>query len=111
MSKHTRHPLETVEPAECQAPPSAERVQCPVCGKVFGGGAVVNADPLWMMPEKIRVMPRRFFCDHCAHVVCWSQELRDDGSFGERVSEPIMLTGKAAAEWLKKHPEAAGVMG
>jgi hypothetical protein len=135
----TLTPPATVEHVECQAPSSRERVSCPTCNKTFNGGAVINGhyarhrkrwpgvtqlltpedqpefcreEYEWSEEHQCYVMLRRFFCDHCSHIVQWLEEI--DPQFrdltGQIVSGPGVTRAKATINrFLTDFPEAAGV--
>jgi hypothetical protein len=134
MSRHsarsTQHaalrrvPLDTVPFADHKQPrPSIERVQCARCEKTFLGTAVVTGP----VEDNISIGPRgderhdghlrhrRLYCDFCNHIQHWLQACDAQGIF---FAPTIVLQGpgfvcdsKSIADFLKKHPEAAGVEG
>jgi hypothetical protein len=106
-------PLDVCTPAECVARPSAERVSCPTCDKVFAGGAVVTrTPPNWDAEAKCWSVPRMFYCDHCKHVVSWLEASDDAGvPTGEVLVTPIRHSDKRfVAQLLASYPELKGVV-
>jgi hypothetical protein len=109
-------PLDTVEPADCVALPSAGRVECGVCSKTFCASAVVDdAKPTWMRSTRCWSVTRRLHCDHCQHIQCWAEEVKlvADGFYptGLVLMGPGFVRGRRALErFLRQHPQAAGVI-
>lgn len=104
-------PPRTVEPCECQAKPSADRASCGVCDNTVAGGAIVNTHPVFDPVEGCMTMLRRFYCDHCDHVVNWTEacnaDLRPQGFV---ISGPGYIRGRARIErFLRENPQASGV--
>jgi len=105
-------PLETVDRCEVDGKrtPSAERIHC-ACGKVYAGGSVVTDEPFMDRSGECSVI-RRCYCDHCNHVMVWSELALPDGTpVGTVLSGPGVYRGRTAVErFLKQHPHAAGVL-
>jgi hypothetical protein len=100
------------EPETVQAP-SAERVECPVCDKVFAGGAIVTSEPEYVPALGQYRAVRRVYCDHCDHLVIWEQTSNSNGSrLGIVLNNSMSIArGKHVVEkFLAAHPEAAGIV-
>lgn len=105
--------LATVERSECVAAPSAQRVECPECGKTFCGGSVVKEPPHdWSREHGCYLANRTLYCDHCHHLVKWIQATDDMGfNAGAAVGEPTITRDRRIIDqFLRDHPQAAGVM-
>ena len=114
--KRTTEALATVEPADCVAHASAERASCPKCGKTVAGGAIVE-DPkengiFWLKKYRTLAIDRAFYCDHCDHVVEWSEAVHRTTTepTGVVVAGPFIQSHpRVVAKFLRDHPQAAGV--
>lgn len=122
-------PLATVGPTEHrQAAPSAERIDCPTCGKTFVGGVIVTEWPgRYLAEHGAWGVVRKLYCDHCDHVLCWMEALQggtvhtDVNAAGDILAIDGRLSGQwlmriarvrtpaVVARFLTQHPEAAGV--
>lgn len=113
-------PLETIERADCVAKPSAERVECPGCTKVYGGGSIVTGKPepddkgvsfCGAVRVYTWVVLRRTYCDHCDAIISWLEACDEYGvSTGVVHSGPRLNRDRRAIRaFLNAHPEAAGV--
>jgi hypothetical protein len=66
----------------------------------------------WSEEHQCSVMLRRFYCDHCNHLVQWLEEIDQDfhDLTGQIVSGPGVTRAKATINrFLTDFPEAAGV--
>jgi hypothetical protein len=105
-------PRTTVEHTECIAQPSAERVQCPYCEKVYAGGVIVAAESgEWSCEHRCFPLFRRFYCDHCDHLIAWSE-----ASDGAGLPTGVVLDGpritadrRTVGVFLRQYPQSAGV--
>ncbi|QNN22371.1 hypothetical protein HED60_08820 [Planctomycetales bacterium ZRK34] len=126
----THAPIETVEPVDCQAPPSDHLVSCGKCDKTYRQGGVVSEYAGMHSYEECYFAVRRLYCDHCHHIQVWQEridpvvledvlvarakghavDISDFRFTGIVLSGPGYTTGRRAIEaFLTKHPEAAGV--
>lgn len=123
-------PDSTVERVDYEGPPSAERVQCATCGKVFCGGAVVN-DPLeaekWFkeieefrtnLEHALRRFDRDAFavrvlhCDDCEHLQVWTQIvnfpwasivlMRPMPDYGDVITQPCIIRNEPRKPWVDR---------
>ena len=111
-SKFLHCPLTTVGATEHQQPaPSADRVECPICGKSYAGGAIVNAKPEPNFEWCCLSVTRRCYCDHCNVVIIWREQCDINGrTCGTVLGEPGILKKHETIErFLRDHPQAAGV--
>lgn len=126
----THAPIETVEPVDCQADQSDERIECPVCYKRYLGAVVVSEYVGIDHHTHHFQASRALYCDHCDAVFTWFERVeprcRDNVDTkltnGQHLSlEDFTLTGhvlhwpvrtrdrQKVARFLSLHPEAAGV--
>ena len=95
--------------------PSSERVSCPMCGKMFAGGAVVTLPPFVdpRHPEQGTVCMRRFYCDLCQHVILWKEHVSSGACpipDGVVLGQEILLDNpQYVSAFLANHPQADGV--
>lgn len=108
----------TVEPPDCQAQPSAERVSCRQCGKTFTGGSVVTLmpgrgqTPGWSARLRHHFVVRLLYCDHCDHIQSWDQACDARGNVEDAVisARPIFIKRRADIDWhLSTYPQLQGV--
>jgi hypothetical protein len=109
---HDYVPDGTVHVVDCEAEASAERRCCPVCDKTFAGGAIVNSEPLFCQVEQSWSIVRRLYCDHCDHIVIWTESANAAGEpRGLQLNEPGLVRARSSvANFLRHHPEATGVL-
>jgi hypothetical protein len=114
-------PPSTVEPQDCIAGPSAGRCSCGQCGKVFAAAAIITVDSSiqWRDHECCFSVDRRLYCDHCDHLVAWTESCRLE--FAGACSRSVIPTGivlmgpgyiRAVSQvrrFLATYPQAAGV--
>jgi hypothetical protein len=122
----------TVEHVEASGLPSAGRVQCGRCGKVFCDTAVVSGTHQWdgearqhtFEPDSYEwshehgcyVMLRRLYCDHCDHIMSWLEQVAplSDPSRGTLTGHVVSGPGytrsrRTIDQFLRQFPQAAGV--
>lgn len=107
-------PVETVPPTQHRQKKAArDRAECPRCEKAVVGAAIVTDAPVSIAPRTWFV-ERRFYCDHCRHIVHWHQVSNEAGDqLGDIL--PVdgvkfdIIRGKAVEAFLRDHPAAAGV--
>ena len=104
-------PDRTVRPVDARAPASADRVECPRCGKTYQAGAVVDGPTDYCELVYCHATTRKLYCDHCDVVICWAERwdpIRRRLT-GEVVIGPGYLKGACVQRFLAEHPEARGV--
>jgi hypothetical protein len=112
-----RHaPLATVEPADHRQVKAGHNVECPVCGKSFAAGALVDSAREFVYAYRAAkytgpMITRRLYCDHCDHIIIRDFAVAQDG----RILDPIGDYGlrnepRVIERFLRDHPNAAGVL-
>ncbi len=99
-------------PRELRPLPSGERAYCCVCGSVVNGGSVVVSDTRWDERARGRVRDMSFFCPACDRlqtvtVGCGFNNQPDGQAV---VHGPVVEQGRAADDFLVKHPDGTGVV-
>jgi hypothetical protein len=85
-------------------------VECPTCQRVYADSQVVEDRPVVSRDHKNQaVMPCKFHCGHCNHLVTWLAGV--DLLTGRRnrnvISGPGLIRDqRAIASFLQKHPKA-----
>lgn len=104
-------PLEWVHPTETRAMPSGRHAQCGECERTIAGGSIVTRKSRWCNRAGGKVVDRSLYCAHCGHVQRWVEGTLLDGTpNGAVVEGPRYERGQAAEEFLRQHPEAAGMV-
>lgn len=92
----------------------SDAAHCPHCAKRFGPEAVATDAAEWSDAEQTWIAARRFWCDHCDHLVVWSQLARGDGGL---FYPPVLVSGPAIvrsrqriAQHLRRHGRQIGVV-
>lgn len=118
-------PVEVVERVEhAQVRPSAERVSCPTCNKLFAGGSVVTVDHPHRVLRRSGMQARAeeggavmgkqrcCHCDHCSHVFVWAEAIDSRGKPNGVVLGPVdIIKRRQDVEFMLRHyPQMQGVL-
>lgn len=106
-------PIGEVEQCECVAAPSAERVECPICAKVFAGGNVVKIPDILVDEEShMECVECFFYCDHCNVVIVFYRHVDALGvPDGFLVGDHLIVRNQKDVEHvLDKYPQCMGVL-
>lgn len=96
--------------------PSGRHVRCGKCASMINGGQVAVDDGPYPANDKFGCyhVYCRAYCPHCKHLIIWPEA---SNAYGVRVDpcrpidRPAYLKTKRGVErFLRKHPEAAGVV-
>lgn len=104
-------PVRVVEAVDSVAVPSGGRAQCGRCELIVAAGAIVNSEPEWSHKHHGVVVKRTLYCSHCNQLQSWVEACSFRGvPNGAVVEEPTWQDGDKVDEFLREHPQAAGVM-
>ena len=86
--------------------------QCPKCGTLYCVSRVFDSPPAGNGQGGYE-LSRRFYCDHCKHIVSWLQSCTHEGRvFGAPLTRPFFITSQTEINrFFKRYPEALSLCG
>lgn len=105
-------PVEQRESLEARVQSSAGRASCGRCGTLINDRAIVTGKPRFHAYAGGWVVDRAMYCAHCGHLQKWIEGTNFDGTpNGAPIEEePDYVRGIEVEEFLRVHPDAAGLI-